>query len=637
MRAILAFVALIIGLALTAPSYAFLHHGAPSVGAACSRGLSDPTDGCAGANQAALFRQPTAFLPGGYFNTTSGTTTNYMATNCGLSGTSLCRPSWNVAGVDYPVGNYTSPASMNDPATMSLPGCTYSTSSSGGGLLTCGGSSFHGVLQHVDFGPHGTHGCTALNLPASAPAAGVTTLLIDDIYFFNDAGNCSVAANVTIWGNFSGTAANIYPGGITISNLMWDDNFSVWDDQFGACAQPTSCNAASAFAGVGLLGPTVIKYSAFVNVAGAIMATAANPVQGGATLQWDWVGGWVDRAAFGHSEYVTGAFGSLTGLGLQKIDHVTISRPLSSTQFGPAPYFWAANYPMAIGEFDYTSNVQINAATAGLTADGVMSGCMGAPPVGGTATSPTCDTTPGPIFYLTAGTVGQGVIFPVSGTCAGGGVGALYKFIPGAYPIHTTGPDILGEWELDGLNSGAASAYYPNFTPAGLACSNVTTTPRAATAGVMTGHGPRPFGSGNISNNYFDFKSQTNGLLYNFVNTQAAAGTGTITTVGGVSNVVFSATITLALGEYINGVGIDGCSSGIHGCPTNTTAGTYTAGTPIPISPAVTAVGSPITMQWLAPTICTTPFVLSGNQDMSNTISSTILNQLTTGAAVDGC
>ncbi len=55
----------------------------------CPQGTAFPTDGCAAAPapNTAAFRQANAFQPGDYFNTTAGTTANYMASDCGPSGT----------------------------------------------------------------------------------------------------------------------------------------------------------------------------------------------------------------------------------------------------------------------------------------------------------------------------------------------------------------------------------------------------------------------------------------------------------------------------------------------------------------------------------------------------------------------
>lgn len=590
---------------------------------ACPRGTGFPTDGCAAAPAplTAQFRQANAFQPGGYFNTVAATSADYTQSLCGPSGTAACRAPWNVAGVDYAIGNYTPLASLSDPATNPIAGCTYSTATSGtgGGEMTCGGSSFLGVVQHVNFGPvtgAGAHGCTALVVNGTPNS---NTLLVDDFYFFNDTGLCST---LNIGGGLNSfmavSAGSGYSGGVTVSNFYADGNSGVWSDNFGGCASPTHCNATVAEA-IDFDDQETFKYGVVRNFAGRPM-NGPQGVLAAFEIQYSWIEGWNARPQNGHSEWYNGAGGSGSpGSRNLTIDHDVVLQGQHFTSFGPAPVWWGNAWPIPIDVFNFTNNTQVNSFIGGGSKDAQVWGCFGASLVSATpATSPTCSGA-GMNFYLTqvTGSIGQSEPIPISGTCAGGILFWLYT------PI-TTPPGALGAWTID---TTTGSGIGPGN------CTNVPTSAEIANNAVMGGHGPTPFGTSTVANNYIDPSSQggsppTGQDLYNMSGIIEASFTGSIS--GTALTTTTSQTLTT--GAFINGVGITGCATNTLGCP-RVASGSGTSWT-------LTASGGtvgPIAMTSVQLNWCTTPTDFHGNIDMAHLVSDAWMNQWSALANEVGC
>ena len=598
---------------------------------ACPQGAGFPTDGCSAAPAplTAQFSQPNAFQPGGYFNTTAGTTANYMATNCGLSGTASCRPLWNVAGVDYKIGNYTPVASLQDPATMSLPGCTYSTSTSGtgGGLLSCNSTAFEGVLQHINFGPvtgAGAHGCTALNISNHDPAD--TTLLIDDIYFFNDTGLCSIGVgNNGDWINL----ANInFTGGITFSNYYVDFNSSQWDTKiggYGSAAQVNPDKINFAFSTV------VMKYGAIRNSSGNPLTASFGSSALTQTIEYSWIESWCSRGPNCHSEAYDGSGGNtpLSGaaLGTLTIDHNVFLQGQTMSGFGPTMLWLASTYPFAISNGpNITNNTIVDAFAGGRVHNGpTFSGCWGGSFSAGVCGAPGASNH----LYVTSETSPVGYGADVN--CTGGNDFVTYK------SVSSPPAGAVEEYIVDGFS---AFSYGPAYQVSGsvVTCSGVGVVAGAGVSGnsaITATHAATPFGSPNYSNNYVDVSS-ANGSpgsqqIWQIAQADSTISvpSGTITTSGGVST-LNGGGVTVEYGAYVNGPGVDGCSGGIQFCPQVANASTGTLS--VAVTPVATEAMTVVPLNW-----CATAAVVAGNVDMTAAGFDSWLNQLSAVTTGNGC
>jgi hypothetical protein len=165
-------------------------------------------------------------------------------------------------------------------------------------------------------------------------------------------------------------------------------------------------------------------------------------------------------------------------------------------------------------DWEFHHNTQIDPFTGGYGAtDGTVTGCFGAPPTGGTATSPTCPSSgaPGNVFFITAVTGApykHGInINSVTGgaQCAGsaGSGAAGYKHIAGPYSGL-----VIDEWEMDGITTnGGKSAYYPNYINYGLCKGGVVHAKVGNNAAVFSGAWGTPLVNANIHDNYLDISS----------------------------------------------------------------------------------------------------------------------------------
>lgn len=687
------------------PAFAWWKHGAPTGGGGaqgvmfglewaggyvvapftfspttCPQGTGFPDDGCSGATASARFQQSTAFLPGDYLNTVAATPADYTQSVCGPLGTASCRPAWNVACFDYPCGNYTAPAAMLDPATMALPGCAYGTSSTGGNILTCGGASFAGLLQHINFGPvtgAGAHGCTALVLNNSS---GITSVLIDDIYFFNDTGLCIFGTSSQQSFQFSGT----FSGGIVLQNSVLDGNMSTWTTTYGGCAATTICNPAIAI-NQGASAVTV-KYS-------VLKDWATHQISGGTggafTIQFSLVQGWASRAPTSHSEWYDGS-GNFHGAAMAGVivDHTVILPEKDQSQFGPVPIFVASNYPLSVGQITLNDNVILNSFVGAGTKNATATGCIGA------TYSSGCHGA-GHIFFETAitGAIGRGQNLNCTGAS-----GTLYTHIVGPYP-----GGVIDEFNVDGqagdlysdvVNPTTGSTWRAGSSVPGSITGSVLTVTSApgatlavggevfgagiplgttissfgtgaggtgtynlsaSVAGTVTptGYGPvvctssalnaqtanlsvlgsdanSPYGPVNVTGNYIDPSSQfgaTNSqALYAVgqVFSNIAVASGTITTSAGVSTLTTGATVFPKADAFVVAASIPGCGGNNLGCPIIVSG----SGTTFIISPTLSpgTIG-PIAMSLQPLSWCTVPSVFTGNIDMSGLTNDATMNR----------
>lgn len=238
------------------PGHGGLANG--GAGGLCPQGIfSNPqsiSDGCPGApsgtpDNITLFEQPTFF-------------TNYA----NVSGqTYTVRPSWNVAGVDYPAGIPKS-VTLQDPFTafqggMFPAGCTVSktANSIGGGLITCNITSADLTISGYDMSGAITGSGTCYDI-----AIGYTGTTGHTLTYTN---NYHSLANAGCYGNSnSGFAIQIFPG--QFSNLVFENN--VWD------YSPQTTGAGFIPVSVGNVASITFEYNAFNNI-------PANPIDGSAS------------------------------------------------------------------------------------------------------------------------------------------------------------------------------------------------------------------------------------------------------------------------------------------------------------------------------------------------------------------
>jgi hypothetical protein len=578
---------LIFSLLFCLPSHALVLGGrSASVPVQCPNGTALP-DGCLGAAPDGSFQVSTAFQPGDYFNTIAATPTNYMATNCTDAGNQPCRPPWNVAGVEYPVGYLKNTPRLDPNVPANLPaGCTFTFPTWGGGspngtgLLSCSGSLFMGDLENIELGTIGGHECTALSIRNGA--AGVSNLTLKNIHFFNDSALCSVSPTVLHAIDIQGSN---YTSG-TISQIEMDGNSTVFSRVFDPNnSQPANntTNPAAAIDTGGTSGQSCITIQyAYIHdfesqpILGSFGANACS------NIQYSVVEGWCVRGPSCHAEYFAGGGGSgapaTSGTRGETSKYNVILRHWYENAFGPTVHFYSStwNNPMPIDLISYNHNTQINAYIGKLTGIGSLYACAGGVPTGGTATNPTCDSSsPSGILYVTQGPAGQGINFSCSGTTM-----SLWQEIPGSYPIHNPpAPDIIDEFEFENPAQipFTNQAYYPNFKLAGVPCIASQVVPdMVGTAGVINGHGGNPITQVNIDSNYIDSSSQMRNTALYFFDQESTPNPFTGTIFGGTT-LLASAPRTLTTGELIYASDIAGCSPTVLGCDTVVTGGTSQA------------------------------------------------------------
>lgn len=548
-----------------------------------------PNDPClsAPAPLTAYWRQPTFFAPGGYANTFAGTTANY----------SSVRPHYDVPGVDYAIGNYTPVAQLLDPAVAgNLPtGCSYSTkvSGTGGGAVTCGGSGFAGLLQHINFGPVGGHGCSALRLYPS----NVTSYTIDDFYFFNDNGMCAGGVGGQFWTGSSTT--------ITFSNFFMDGNATQWRTGYGGCPSTKNCNIVSAFNISGQGPPNLtIKYGVLLRFAGRTISVPYGKSPGAnISVIGSYIGGWDYSILNGHSEWWVGNGGAYQNAVL--LDHSVIIQDWQVSNFGPAPIFVAFGAPSYINSFTANDVVDIAAAVGKGTYKATISGCIGA-----TYSAGVC-TGVGPYLFISSirGTIGTGETF----TC-----GVYLGLQQQVTPARRSG--YVSAWTFD-------SATYAPDSVGPYTCKNVVVRNwEAGDSAFMFAPGVQ-FNNITVAGLYGDFASTP---LWSWMSNASATSLAGASISGGVLTTASS--VTLAAGDLVYAPDIPGCSGAgtrvpFMGCPVITTSAT---GTSFQLTGSTGSQG-PETIQAYTPYYCTVPATFSGNVDMSGTLSVLDMNKWNAG------
>jgi hypothetical protein len=656
MKKFFAIAAFLLALATWSDSgFAFFHRGGPQ-STTCPMGTGFPTDGCAVANQSATFQQPNAFQPGGYFNTTAATSVNYMNTNCGPSANLLCRPPWNVAGVDYPVGNYSPVAStcnvspgtwvpgdcLMDPQLHPPAGCTIASNGYSGSVdkeMDCTGAAFAGVIQHYNFGAVNGHDCTGIDI---LNAGSVSTLIFDDNYYFDNSGSCAISSGNN---NFWMTVSATFPGGMTFTNNTIDFNNSQWDQQYGPCASLVKCNGwLFAFSPS---NSVIFKYNAVLHdptdiIVGSPRNTSTHTYT--ALYQYNFFSAWQSRGPNGHKELYAAQNGvspitsPTNTIGGFTYDHNTSVNDAEATTDNGPTYLYTANgagLSYATGPV-INGNTIINAHVGGRPIPGgtTYTACIGASYSGGCVLGATNN-----ILFVTSEnhTLGYGFAF----TCGSVGI-STYKTISGPYP-----PGVVEELGIDGS---AAPDYYPgwNATSTPQSCSGTAGAQEINDAGIMTGHG-QSYGSPVMTNNYIDIDSFANGSttpnLWDFFSTDTKPLNPLPISSGSISGstLTTSVAMNLELGLYIYASNfstqIPGCTiTHIQGCPRILNGGasttTFALDTTFGIPIAAEAM-SAYNFEW-----CGTPAVLSGNQTItgaSSSFSNAWLNQLSAKQANSGC
>jgi hypothetical protein len=192
-------------------------------------------------------------------------------------GTSGCRPSHDVAGVDYPVGAWTPTASLLDPAIpanvpanclWSLTGANFNSHAP---HLVCGQNAALGfTVQGLNFGTIGGHGCAFLETKSGWGQTTVVVGLIQNNRFGQDDAGCSGQA----YDNQGGIAsAQIYENSGRANSTL-----NVLSNTFdGTAASNTATSAGlggKVYAGNYVSSGVVnLKYNAYIRMPGHINNT----------------------------------------------------------------------------------------------------------------------------------------------------------------------------------------------------------------------------------------------------------------------------------------------------------------------------------------------------------------------------
>jgi hypothetical protein len=244
------------------------------VSGVCSRGTG-LGDGCPGANTGSTVQRSNFF-------------TSYAAQS-GQTGFVANRPTWNVAGVEYPVGYYTPLSSLTDVSTTSAyltsVGCTFASSTHTWSCTGSGVFDLEGTRWDLNNG-------TVLWIKSSATYSSV---IIKNNFFA------------------CGTSVNLGTGGfIRVDNIATDLDveFNTFEGYAspGQICQPSSVPFFIQDLRIGT-NLTTYKYNAFLDLsAKGISGTAL----GAATLQYNYVEN-INTGAGQHGEWFIAANGTYTG------------------------------------------------------------------------------------------------------------------------------------------------------------------------------------------------------------------------------------------------------------------------------------------------------------------------------------
>lgn len=291
-------------------------------------------DGCPLANPNSAIRHPTFFS--GYANQSGQT---YVT-----------RPTWNVAGVDYPVGHYTTTGSLLDPATNVPSGCLYNaTAGPGGGPRLFCSSSANVTVTGLNFGPIGGHGCTELQLANSAGS----TMTVTNNLFVGDNTCFAGSVNALIQSTRSTTFNLIF----TYNTI---DGCASIDANCASAVNPCGCDLMSDLKN----GNSTFQYNAFLNSPGR----AINGGQGVSIATNNYIEGLSVNGSGHHGEfieYTSTQFSAGKNISLT-YSYNTCLLPSSQVQNGTTACF----YPSPGGNAIDTGSIGPSSTTMTVTAAG---------------------------------------------------------------------------------------------------------------------------------------------------------------------------------------------------------------------------------------------------------------------------
>ncbi len=216
---------------------------------------SGVADGCP-APKGGTFQVPTFFS--GYARQSGQTWGNKNGDNGCPASRQNCHPTWNVAGVDYPIGVYTPVAQLADPANIpASSNCVWHATGShwnpSAPYLQCGVDlTQNSDIEGYNFGDIGGHGCAGIELPVHY-AASVT--IRNNRFGFDDPG-CSA--------NFQ-WVSGISPSIIYDSYHLKSGNLTITQNEVdGETDNPNTGGAAMVYwIGARMGGTLRMTYNAF--------------------------------------------------------------------------------------------------------------------------------------------------------------------------------------------------------------------------------------------------------------------------------------------------------------------------------------------------------------------------------------
>ena len=458
------------------------------------------------------------------------------------------REPWNVAGVDYPVGNITPVASMADPTTATLPsGCTYySTGANIGGInysglgpeVYCNTATLS--LHGYDFGHINGHNSVFLLIGAST-----TSSKIYDNHFENDA---NLTANISPLD--ADEPGLLYFSGVSSGTHNVYNNVAYGHFLDPCCEVPPIAGQTLRFVSVqNSIANVNITYNASFDFGqahflynGNTSPTASNTVY----MAFNYMEGWTARCPTGHGEVIYAGGGTSTYPQIGDYEFNTILQPDNVASCSTT-----AIYPSEPSASDIFSQITINgntviggnltggATTPINTASGIVDNGTG-----------SCPSSPGPAGnVLTVCSLGAGSVVGQGESTAIGGV---------SYNIYAnvSGSGVGSQWNIENQ---------ANWTPVSISTtfSSISFTAQFSYAeAVAFDHGT--IINSTISNNYIGWTSSASG------GANAGPG-GTAAFLANMDNsgssctnpTVFSGNIDLANGNALNAwqsnTGVGGC------------------------------------------------------------------------------
>jgi hypothetical protein len=391
MKALLALLALLFCACAPSGAQAAAQH--PPAFFFCPFGAAVP-DGCGQAPQAGLtpgmsgeILHTDCFTPGGFINQVAGTTTNYTSV----------RPPYNVPACDYPVGKYSPDSALLDPATVSIPECTYEPTSgaNGNGVFLCNITNANPVtISGVNFGPVGSHGCTALVIEGT----GAAPVSISNNKFLND-GNCAFAQSFAFFieqrngGQVYDVVSNTFDGNSDGSTIPLST----------ACPNSPTNSLDCSISNAVNMSSLTMQYDAVFNFSNRPINFSNGGT--GLNLSYNFGSRWDARGPLSHSEFLDP--GGTAAMPVATVLHNNFVDATGVVGEGAAMLPLGLTDVHSVTAVKIDGNVNIGSFVGGM-ARGITQivGCIGgAPPTGS-----TCDTTtPGSNFYVVSVTAPEGV------------------------------------------------------------------------------------------------------------------------------------------------------------------------------------------------------------------------------------